>query len=146
MRCQGGGNRNTGFLLCVVRAFVGLSQVRAGSQCIVQHAVICVYVLGGVEGLECGLPNPLPGQAAVGGLVPESLSGDFRPAPVVLFYSFIEASHSASNRSEDHHNVTSLFIGNYRYCFSNQLSLFSIGIGKGKPEFSARWTLGRCFE
>ena len=48
-----------------------------------EHAVVCDGVLGGVEGLECCFPDPLPGQAVVGGLVPESLPGDFRPAPVV---------------------------------------------------------------
>ena len=48
-----------------------------------QHAVVCDGVLGGVEVLECCFPDPLPGQAAVSGLVPESLPGDFRPAPVV---------------------------------------------------------------
>ena len=84
MHRRGGGSRSiSGFVLSIVRAFIRLLQVGAGSDCIMQHAVVRVHMLRGVEGLGRSFPNSLPGQAAVGSPVPVSLPGYFRPAPVV---------------------------------------------------------------
>ena len=63
----------SGFVPSVLRVFISLLQIGAGSECIMQHAVVCGHMLRGVEGLECDFPNPLPGQAAVGSPVPEIL-------------------------------------------------------------------------